>query len=87
MGLHAIKNGAESCWHRNNKSNKNDSLGANSFRAFLIYLRILIIRDTLLQQDQINDYVNKEVPVVNNGYYQIVDKVQRILFLQSKDIN
>ena len=54
---------------------------------FWFYLMILIIRDTLLQQDQINDYVNKEVPVVNNGYYQIVDKVQRILFLQSKDIN
>lgn len=57
------------------------------FQGFLIYLRILIIRDTLLEQDQINDYVNKEVPFVNNRYYQIVDKVQRILFLQSKDIN
>ena len=29
----------------------------------------------------------KEVPLINNRYHQIVDKVQRILFVQSKDIN
>lgn len=29
----------------------------------------------------------KEEPFVNNRYYQIVDKVRRILFVQSKDIN
>ena len=44
---------------------------------------------TWLEQDQIDDYVGKakEVPLINNRYHQIVDKVQRILFVQSKDIN
>ena len=44
---------------------------------------------TRLEQDQIDDYVGKakEVPLINNRYHQIVDKAQRILFVQSKDIN
>lgn len=42
-----------------------------------------------LEQNQINDYFNKakEIPLVKNRYHQIVDKAQRILFLQAKDIN
>ncbi len=44
---------------------------------------------TQLEQNQIDEYFSKakEVPIVNNRYHQIVDKVQRILFLQAKDIN
>ena len=44
---------------------------------------------TQLEQNQIDEYFSKakEVPLVNNRYPQIVDKVQRILFLQAKDIN
>ena len=44
---------------------------------------------TRLEQDQIDDYFNKakEIPLVKNRYHQIVDKAQRILFLQAKDIN
>lgn len=44
---------------------------------------------TRLEQDQIDDYAGKakEVPLINNRYHQIVDKVQRILSVQSKDIN
>ena len=44
---------------------------------------------TRLEQDQIDDYVGKakEVPLINNRYHQIVDKVQRILFVQSKEID
>ena len=44
---------------------------------------------TRLEQEQIDDYFNraKEVPLVKNRYHQIVDKAQRILFLQAKDID
>ena len=44
---------------------------------------------TRLEQDLIDDYFNKakEIPLVKNRYHQIVDKAQRILFLQAKDIN
>ena len=44
---------------------------------------------TRLEQDQIDDYANKakKVSYVNDRYYQIVDKIQKILFLQSKDID
>lgn len=44
---------------------------------------------TRLEQDQIDAYFNraKEVPLVKNRYHQIVEKAQRILFLQAKDID
>lgn len=49
------------------------------------------IPDELIEStlQTIDEYFSKakEVPLVNNRYPQIVDKVQRILFLQAKDIN
>lgn len=44
---------------------------------------------TVLEQEQIDDYVNrtKELGLVKKRHHQIVGKVQRILFLQAKEIN
>ena len=44
---------------------------------------------TILEQEQIDDYVEetKKLDLVNNRYHQIVEKAQRILFLQAKEIN
>ncbi|MEY8492858.1 tyrosine-type recombinase/integrase [Lachnospiraceae bacterium 29-91] len=44
---------------------------------------------TVLEQNQIDDYVEetKKLNLVNNRYLQIVEKVQRILFIQAKEIN
>lgn len=44
---------------------------------------------TQLEQNQIDEYIRKAKaePLVNNRYHQIVDKVQRILFIEAKDIN
>lgn len=44
---------------------------------------------TQLEQNQIDEYIckAKSEPLVKNRYHQIVDKVQRILFIEAKDIN
>ena len=44
---------------------------------------------TQLEQNQIDEYIRKAKaePLVKNRYHQIVDKVQRILFIEAKDIN
>ncbi len=44
---------------------------------------------TILEQDQIDDYVGKtkKLDLVYNRYHQIVEKAQRILFIQAKEIN
>lgn len=44
---------------------------------------------TQLEQNQIDEYIRKAKAesLVKNRYHQIVDKVQRILFIEAKDIN
>lgn len=44
---------------------------------------------TQLEQNQIDEYIRKAKaePLIKNRYHQIVDKVQRILFIEAKDIN
>ncbi len=56
------------------------------FHFFYVYCIDRGISDlTQLEQNQIDESSKaKEVPLVNNRYPQIVDKVQRILFLQAK---